>query len=68
MEIKFDEEIRSLEKICSNGEFHVELLGNSYCSLAKGRKINCVWQAEDIDHNGLYVCYKYEKKYFEKLN
>lgn len=51
-----NEKIRRLEVICERVDFHFNLLGNVYCSLAKNKKINCTYQSSQKDHNNLYPC------------
>jgi hypothetical protein len=53
---------RTLEVICEREDFHTELNGNCYCSLAIAKKIYCRWQASEQDHNGLYPCIKWAIK------
>lgn len=51
-----NEELRTLEIVCSEEDFHVELMGGIYCSLSMSRKVNCLFISEHKDTNGLYIC------------
>jgi len=48
-------------------DFHIELLGNVYCSLSLSRKVECPYLSDIKDHNGLYSCMNllYNKLYDE---
>lgn len=55
--MKYDQEMRSLEQICfEEGGLHNELLGNVYCGIGMNKKIECVYQSSNKDHNNLYCC------------
>lgn len=47
---------RRLEEVCEEENFSQILLGNVYCSLAKGRQVECKYLNKQKDKNGLYPC------------
>lgn len=55
---------RTLETICSEEPFAVEILGNVYCSLGMDKKLRCLHHSSQYthiigqgrDHNNLYFC------------
>lgn len=50
-------EIKSIDDVCIETEgFATKLLGNTYCSLALNKKIECPYQDSKKDHNGFYKC------------
>ena len=62
---KYEPLPRTLEYICEDANFSVILLENVYCSLAKEKKIDCMWQSNKKDHNGFYPCIRWQKKWDE---
>lgn len=53
--------IRTLEEVCHKEDFSIKILGNKYCSLKQDQKIECDWQSDEKDQNGLYYCLKDSK-------
>ncbi len=52
--------VRTIVDICEEeaGEFVQNLLGISYCSLSySGRKIDCLYLSNKLDHNDLRQCH-----------
>ena len=50
-------ELKSLEEIC-DGTFKVEIQGEKYCKIALIKPIDCIYQDEKPDDNGMYRCQK----------
>jgi len=48
--------IRTLEDVCEQENFSIELLGNTYCRLKMGEKIGCKYQSDMKDQNKMYQC------------
>lgn len=52
-----EQEARTIEQIClEEGGFNLELLGNVYCEIGLFKKISCIYQSENKDHNKIYTC------------
>lgn len=57
-EIEIKEETRTLEEVCEDERFQINIAENTYCQLAMSRKISCKHQSDKLDHNELYPCLK----------